>query len=81
MITYGQRILPDRFKSDFVFEDPAERTEPTRTISSSIFPVRLIIEDRDRAIFQANAGIIDLKALGAMDLKLDKRGTDRSSTV
>lgn len=54
--------------------DPAEGTEPIRAMLRSIFPGKLIIEDRNRAMLEVKAGIANLKLWGDGS-KLDSGGT------
>ena len=70
--TYGQQLA--RQVSIGFTIDPAEGIEPVRATSSSIFPGELIIEDRNRAILDAESGKAYLK-LWFDGSKLDKGGT------
>ena len=70
--TYGQRLA--RQVSIGFTIDPAEGTEPVRATPSSIFPGELIIEDRNKAILDAESGKAHLK-LWCDGSKLDKGGT------
>ena len=69
---YSQRLAPHvsvRFSID-----PTEKTEQILAILSSIFLGKLIIEDKNRAILEAKAGIAILK-LWCDGSKLDSGGT------
>lgn len=69
---YGQRLA--RQVSVRFSIDPAEGTEPIRAMLRSIFPGKLIIEDRNRAMLEAKTGIANLKLWGNGS-KLDSGGT------
>ena len=56
---YGQRLARN-ISVKFII-DPAERTEPIRSIPSFKFPRKLDVEDRNKTIFEAQKGIADLK--------------------
>ena len=70
--TYGQQLA--RQVSVKFSIGPAEETEPIRTVPSFIFPGKLIIKDKDKALLEAKAGKGNLK-LGCDGSKLENGGT------